>query len=63
MPLSKVFEFRVTGTLAEPEPEPVWFLPRLMILPLSPFRTLEDLLDPRPAKPPPKEPAAPDTSP
>jgi len=51
-PLSKIFEFKVDGTLAEPNPEPSWFLPKLMFLPLSPFRTLEDLF--RFVTPPPK---------
>jgi hypothetical protein len=43
-PVSKIFEYKVTGTLAEPKSEPVYILPKILLLPLHPFRTLEDLL-------------------
>jgi hypothetical protein len=43
-PVSKLFEYRVTGTLANPKSEPIYVLPKLLLIPLHPFRTLEDLI-------------------
>lgn len=34
-PMSKLFKYKVTGTLAEPKPEPVYLLPRLVVSPLQ----------------------------
>ncbi len=42
-PVTKVFEYKVTGTLRNPKKEPV-YVPKLFLLPLHPFRTLEDLI-------------------
>lgn len=42
-PLTKLFEYRVTGTLQEPKTEPV-YVPKLFLFPLRPFKTLRDLL-------------------
>jgi hypothetical protein len=42
-PVTKVFEYKVTGTLQDPKKEPV-YVPKLFLLPLHPFRTLEELL-------------------
>jgi hypothetical protein len=42
-PVSKLFEFRVTGTLKNPKSEPV-YVPKLLLLPLHPIRTLEEIL-------------------
>ena len=42
-PVSKAFEYKVTGTLENPQKEPV-YVPKLLLLPLHPIRTLEDLL-------------------
>jgi hypothetical protein len=42
-PVSKVFEYKVTGTLENPQKEPV-YVPKLLLLPLHPIRTLEELL-------------------
>ena len=41
-PVTKLFEYKVTGTLANPKKEPV-YVPKLLMLPLHPIRTLEDL--------------------
>jgi hypothetical protein len=41
-PVSKMLEFKITGTLENPKSEPV-FIPKLFLAPLSPFQTLEDL--------------------
>jgi len=42
-PVSKLFEYRVTGTLKNPKSEPV-YVPKLLLLPLHPIRTLEEIL-------------------
>ncbi|MBI3879824.1 MAG: hypothetical protein HY301_07130, partial [Verrucomicrobia bacterium] len=57
-PLTKVFEYKVTGTLADPKPEPLYFLPRLLLIPFSPLQTLKDIFGgeekkPEPGVPPP----------
>ncbi len=47
-PVSKLFEYQITGTLHEPRSEPVFFVPRLVLLPLHPIRTLKDLAPDQP---------------
>ncbi|HKI70313.1 MAG TPA: AsmA-like C-terminal region-containing protein, partial [Verrucomicrobiae bacterium] len=47
-PVSKLFEYQITGTLAVPKTDPVYVLPRLLSIPLHPFRTLKELLPPIP---------------
>jgi hypothetical protein len=42
-PVSKVFEYKVTGTLEDPKKEPV-YVPKFLLLPLHPLRALEELL-------------------
>ena len=42
-PVSKLFEYHVTGTLKNPKSEPV-YVPKLLLLPLHPIRTLEEML-------------------
>jgi len=41
-PVSKLFEYHVTGTLDKPKSEPV-YVPKLLLMPLHPFRSLEEL--------------------
>jgi hypothetical protein len=41
-PVSKLFEYKITGTLKNPKSEPV-YVPKLLLLPLHPFRTLEEM--------------------
>lgn len=43
-PVTKMFEYRVGGTLGEPKMEPVYIVPKLMFIPFHPFRTLKSLL-------------------
>ena len=44
-PVSKLFEYKITGTLQNPKKEPVVpFVPKLLEMPLHPIRTLEGLL-------------------
>ena len=42
-PVSKVFEYEVKGTLGNPSPTPVHTPAKLLLAPLHPFRTMEDL--------------------
>ena len=42
-PVSKLMEYQVTGTLKNPKSEPV-YVPKLLLLPLHPIRTLEEIL-------------------
>ncbi len=41
-PVTKMLESKITGTLSDPKSEPV-FIPKLLLVPLHPIRTLEDL--------------------
>jgi hypothetical protein len=45
-PVSKLFEYHVTGPLKDPKSEPVYVLPKLLLFPLHPIRTLEDIIIP-----------------
>jgi hypothetical protein len=50
-PVTKLFEYKVTGTLSEPRPEPLYLLPKLVLMPFHPFRTLKDLFTEPPGLP------------
>ncbi len=43
-PVSKLFEYHVTGPLKDPKSEPIYTLPKLLLIPLHPIRTLEDMV-------------------
>ena len=47
-PMTKLFEYKVSGTLSQPKAEPVFIIPKVMLLPFQmpfhPFRTLKGLL-------------------
>ncbi|MGH7968464.1 MAG: hypothetical protein ACREIC_07005 [Limisphaerales bacterium] len=43
-PVSKLFEYKVTNTLDEPKTEPVFLIPKLVLFPFHPLRTLKNLL-------------------
>jgi hypothetical protein len=48
-PVTKLLEYKITGTLAEPKPEPL-HIPKLFYMPLlHPFQTLEGIFNPEPA--------------
>ena len=49
-PVAKLFEYKITGSLAEPKLAPV-YIPKILMLPLSPLRTLEELFAPAPPTP------------
>jgi hypothetical protein len=40
-PVSKIFECHVTGTLENPVVKPI-YIPKILLLPLHPIRSLED---------------------
>ncbi len=42
-PVTKMFEYKVTGSLSQPKSEPVFFIPKIVQLPFHPFRTLKGL--------------------
>jgi len=42
-PVTKLFEYKVTGTLEAPQSEPVFIVPKIMLLPFHPLRTLKGL--------------------
>ena len=45
-PVTELMKYKITGTLAEPKPEPL-HIPKLIYKPLlHPFRTLEELFTP-----------------
>ena len=47
-PVTKLFQYKITGTLADPKPEPV-YIPKILLFPLAPFKTLEELFTPVPS--------------
>jgi hypothetical protein len=48
-PMTKLFEYKVTGSLDQPKTEPLHFLPRIVLMPLHPWRALKELLPEGPA--------------
>jgi AsmA-like C-terminal region len=42
-PVSKLFEYKITGTLQKPNSEPV-YVPKYLLMPLHPVRSLEEIL-------------------
>jgi len=43
-PVSKIFEYRVTGVLHEPKLEPLYYVPKFLLMPLHPIRTIKELV-------------------
>lgn len=50
-PVSKVFEYKISGTLSEPKMEPLYFLPRMMLMPLHPLDAMKELMPKAPNPP------------
>ncbi|MBI1842538.1 MAG: AsmA-like C-terminal region-containing protein [Verrucomicrobia bacterium] len=42
-PVTKLFEFKITGTLDKPKTDQLYAVPRLLMMPLHPIRTLKDI--------------------
>jgi len=45
-PFTRLFEYKVTGTLADPKSTPLYDVSKIILFPLHPFKTLEDALPP-----------------
>jgi hypothetical protein len=43
-PVTKLFEYKVTGTLEEPQTQPLYIIPKIILFPFSPIKTIKDLL-------------------
>jgi hypothetical protein len=43
-PVSKIFEYKVTGPLEQPKLEPVFFIPKILLAPFHPIKTIKDLI-------------------
>ncbi len=43
-PITKMFEYKVTGTLNHPKTEPLYVFPKLLMLPFQPFYLLKGLM-------------------
>ncbi len=55
-PVTKLFEYKMTGTLDQPKAEPLYVVPKILLLPFHPFKTLRELLteeEKNPAEKPP----------
>ena len=44
-PVAKLFQYKITGTLADPKPEPL-YIPKILLFPLTPFKMLEGFFTP-----------------
>jgi len=55
-PLTKLFEYKVTGTLSQPESEPV-YIPNILMMTLRPFHSIKKVLAPDKVVAPPAIPA------
>jgi hypothetical protein len=51
-PVSKAFECEVTGTLGQPKVKPAHTIPGLLLVPLHPIRSVEDMFESSPATEP-----------
>ncbi|MDB6124731.1 MAG: hypothetical protein JWQ71_3724 [Pedosphaera sp.] len=43
-PLTKVFEYKVTGTLAHPNAQPLYIFPKILFMPFHPVKSLKQIL-------------------
>jgi hypothetical protein len=43
-PVTKLFEYKVTGPLGQPKLDPVYFVPKIVQVPFHPFRTLKEMM-------------------
>jgi AsmA-like C-terminal region len=42
-PVTKLFEYKVSGTLAEPKTESVYIIPKIVLLPFNPLKSLREI--------------------
>ena len=45
-PVTKLFVYRVTGTLDQPKKEPLYTIPRVLLMPFQPIKTLKEMFGP-----------------
>jgi hypothetical protein len=45
-PVTKLFEYKVTGTLDAPKAEPLYVVPKVLLFPFTPVKTLKELFAP-----------------
>ncbi|MDB6020039.1 MAG: hypothetical protein JWR19_4528 [Pedosphaera sp.] len=45
-PLTKIFEYKVTGTLKEPKLEPLYLPTKMLLMPFHPIRSLKEMFPP-----------------
>jgi hypothetical protein len=43
-PVTKLFEYKITGTLNDPKTEPLLFVPKVVLFPFHPVRAFKDLI-------------------
>jgi hypothetical protein len=43
-PVTKLFEYKITGTLKEPKTEPLYVLPKIILMPFHPIKSIKDLI-------------------
>lgn len=43
-PVTKLCEYKISGTLGQPKLDPVYFIPRIVQMPFHPFKTLKEML-------------------
>jgi hypothetical protein len=49
-PVTKVFEYKVTGSLGQPKLDPVYFVPKIVQVPFHPLRTLKGMVSEDPSR-------------
>jgi len=58
-PVTKIFEYKITGTLEDPKTQPLYLIPKIILFPFSPIKSMKDLLGIEPPAPPPPPPSQP----
>jgi len=43
-PVTKIFEYKLSGSLSQPKTDQVFFIGKMFLMPFHPFRTLKELL-------------------
>ncbi|HSU53532.1 MAG TPA: AsmA-like C-terminal region-containing protein [Candidatus Dormibacteraeota bacterium] len=52
-PITKLFEYKVTGSLSNPKLDSVYFIPKIVLMPFHPFKTIRGLFpEEQPPSPP-----------
>ena len=50
-PVTKMFEYKISGSLDQPKSQPVFFIPKIVLLPFHPLHTLKGVLQDETAEP------------